>query len=380
MRIALLDPPGFTPPYDHSLASALARRGHDVELLTSPSALFAAPEPDGYRRDEVFLPWSSHLRRRRIRAVARGLEYVPSARRAARLLAERAHDVVHAEWLGLAAYDARWLREVARTRPTILTAHDVFPRRRWNRQGWETAMGFADRVVVHSDRAVERLAAAGVAREKLVVIPHAVFDSAPDTEPGEPEGRTLLFFGLIRGYKGLDVLVRALPAIVAGAPGTRLVVAGHPFEPVEPLQALATELGVADAIDWRLGYVPDADVAGLFAASTVVVCPYRELDSSGVLATALGHGRPAVVSDVGSLGTIVREFDAGRVVAPEDSGALGGGLRRAAHLGGRARERGGGSTQGPRHSHLGRSRRRARTALRNRPRGARMNAARSRQP
>ena len=322
MRIALLDPPGFTPPYDHSLASALARRGHDVDLLTSPAALFAAPEPDGYRRDEVFLPWSSHLRRRRIRAVARGLEYVPSARRAARLLAERAPDVVHAEWLGLAAYDARWLREVARARPTILTAHDVFPRRRWNRQGWETAMGFADRVVVHSDRAVERLAEAGVAREKLVVIPHAVFDSTPDAEPGEPEGRTLLFFGLIRGYKGLDVLIRALPAIVAGAPGTRLVVAGHPFEPVEPLQALASELGVADAIDWRLGYVPDADVPELFASAAVVVCPYRELDSSGVLATALGHGRPAVVSDVGSLGTIIREFEAGRVVAPEDSGAL----------------------------------------------------------
>jgi glycosyltransferase involved in cell wall biosynthesis len=254
--------------------------------------------------------------------VLRGLEYVPSARRAARLLATWDPDVVHAEWLGVAAYDARWLRKVARTRPTILTAHDVFPRRRWNRRGWETAMGFADRVVVHSDRAVDRLAAAGIEREKLVVIPHAVFDSAPDTEPAEPDGRTLLFFGLIRGYKGLDVLIRALPAIVAGAPGTRLVVAGRPFEPAEPLQELADRLGVADAIEWRLGYVPEEDVPALFADATVAVCPYRELDSSGVLATALGHGRPAVVSDVGSLGTIVREFEAGRVVAPEDPEAL----------------------------------------------------------
>ena len=199
-----------------------------------------------------------------------------------------------------------------------------------------------------------------------------MFDSAPDAEPGEPEGRTLLFFGLIRGYKGLDVLIRALPAIVAGAPGTRLVVAGHPFEPVEPLQALASELGVADAVDWRLGYVPDADVPALFASSTVVVCPYRELDSSGVLATALGHGRPAVVSDVGSLGTIVREFEAGRVVAPEDPDALAAACVELLTVGGRARLRGGGRAQGPRHPHLGRRRRRARAALRNRPRGARM--------
>ncbi len=184
-------------------------------------------------------------------------------------------------------------------------------------------MGFADRVVVHSERAVERLAEAGVAREKLVVIPHAVFDSAPDAEPGEPDGRTLLFFGLIRGYKGLDVLIRALPAIVAGAPGTRLVVAGHPFEPVEPLQdarvasSASRTRSTGGSATSRKPTCP-----ALFASSTVVVCPYRELDSSGVLATALGHGRPAVVSDVGSLGTIVREFEAGRVVAPEDPGAL----------------------------------------------------------
>jgi glycosyltransferase involved in cell wall biosynthesis len=322
VRIALLDPPGFTPPYDHALASALARRGHDVDLLTSPSALFAAAEPDGYRREEVFLPRTSRLRRSRARALLRGIEYVPSARRAVRLLEEREPDVVHVQWLGIAAYDARWLRRVARTRPAILTAHDVFPRRSWNARGWDTALRLVDRVVVHSDRAVDLLAAAGVPRERLVRIRHAVFDSAPDTDPTEPVGRTLLFFGLIRSYKGLDVLLRALPAIAAASPGTRLVVAGHSFEPVAPLQDLARELDVDGLVEWRLGYVPDADVPALFEAATVVVCPYRELDSSGVLATALGHGRPAVVSDVGSLGSIVREFGAGRVVAPEDPAAL----------------------------------------------------------
>jgi len=149
-----------------------------------------------------------------------------------------------------------------------------------------------------------------------------VFDSAPGTDPSEPAGQTLLFFGLIRSYKGLDVLLRALPAIAAAVPGVRLVVAGHPFEPVEPLQALAGELGVDGLVEWRLGFVPEPDVPALFEAAAVVVCPYRELDSSGVLATALGHGRPAVVSDVGSLGSIVREFGAGRVVPPEDPEAL----------------------------------------------------------
>ena len=85
MRIALLDPPSFTVPYDHALASALARRGHDVTLLTAPFTHGDVPEPEGYRREEIFLPVSSRLVRRaprsRARLVLKGLEYVPSAAR-----------------------------------------------------------------------------------------------------------------------------------------------------------------------------------------------------------------------------------------------------------------------------------------------------------
>jgi glycosyltransferase involved in cell wall biosynthesis len=322
VRIALIDPPGFTPPYDHSLASALARRGNDVDLLTSPSALFAEPEPDGYRRDDVYLPRSSRRPRSRVRSALRGLEYVPSARRAERLLGELAPDVVHVQWLGIAPYDVRWLRRVARVRPTILTAHDVFPRRRFNARGWHAALTLADRVVVHSDRAADELAATGIPRDRIVRIPHPVFDAAPGSEPGEPSGTTLLHFGLLRSYKGLDVLIRALPAVAREVPGVRLVVAGHPFDPVEPLRALAEQVGAGELVEWRLGFVPESEVPALFGAAAAVVCPYLKLDSSGVLATALGYGRPAVVSDVGSLGTTVREFGAGRAVTPGDPEAL----------------------------------------------------------
>ena len=129
-----------------------------------------------------------------------------------------------------------------------------------------------------------------------------------------PTGRTLLFFGLIRGYKGLDVLVRAL----AEVPDARLVVAGDPLDPVEPIRALADELGVADRIDWRLGYLPQDEVERLMREATLAVFPYRGGESaSGALATALGHGRPAVVSDV--LGELVAEYGAGAVVPREDA-------------------------------------------------------------
>ena len=160
---------------------------------------------------------------------------------------------------------------------------------------------------MHTRGGAEQLARFGVPAERVVRIPHGTFDTPTSIEP--PAGRTLLFFGLIRRYKGLDVLVRAL----AEVPDARLVVAGDPLDPVEPIRALAVELGVADRIEWRLGYLQENEIERLMREATLAVFPYRGGESaSGALATALGHGRPAVVSDV--LGELVEDYGAGAVV------------------------------------------------------------------
>jgi glycosyltransferase involved in cell wall biosynthesis len=226
------------------------------------------------------------------------------------------------QWLGIPRFDVHWLRRLAGRYPTVLTAHDVLARRPANARAWGEALGLVDRVVVHSDRAVEQLVGLGVARPRLARIAHPVFVAGATEPAGEPTGRTLLFFGLLRHYKGLDVLLRAFPAVLRELPDARLVVAGDPLEPAEPLLELARELGLNGALDWRLRFIGEPEAAELFASAACAVLPYRRLDSSGVLATALGHGRPAVVTDVGSLGTIVGEFGAGRVVPPEDPDAL----------------------------------------------------------
>jgi glycosyltransferase involved in cell wall biosynthesis len=196
------------------------------------------------------------------------------------------------------------------------------PRRERPYGAWREALTLAARVVVHSRQAVERLAEFGIEREKIVRVSHPVFDAPAAARVEPPSGSTLLFFGLIRHYKGLDVLVRALPEIRLRVPDARLVVAGDPLEPIASVQELAASLSVADAIDWRLGFVPDSEIPPLVAGAAVVVLPYREIESSGVLALAFGHGRPAVVSDLGAVGDAVREFGAGRAVPPEDPAAL----------------------------------------------------------
>ncbi len=326
MRIALVDPLGYTTPYDDRLASALAHRGHDVHLLTAPFLLDAPPAPDGYVREEVFVPIASRLLRTRPRArlrrVVKGVEYLPSVRRLQRRVRALDPDVTHVQWLVRPELDVRWLRALAATRPTLFTAHNAFPRRQRAFGAWRETLETVDRVVVHSQRTLERLAEFGIERGHMSVIPHPVFDAPVEVAVEPPSGRTMLFFGLIRRYKGLDVLVSALPRILERVPDARLLVAGDPLEPIEPVRELATSLGVEGSIEWRLGFVPDDELVALLASSAFVVLPYREIESSGVLALAFGHARPAVVSDLGGVGEHVREFGAGRAVPAEDPAAL----------------------------------------------------------
>ena len=322
VRIALLDPPSYSPAYDHHLASALAGRGHEVELLTSPFAFGAAPEPDGYERRELFLPLSGKLLRRSprspLRFVLKGVEYLPSVLRLRRGVASFRPDVVHVQWLPRPRFDLRWVQRLRRDRPVVLTAHNVLPHEgEADAEQRRRLYSAFDRVVVHTRKGAEQLEAFGVPPEQVVRIPHGTFN-APTAESIEPpRGRTLLFFGLIRRYKGLDVLVRALAEI----PDARLVVAGDPLDSVKPVQRLAQELGVADRIDWRLGYLPEKEVETLMREATMVVFPHRGGEfASGTLATALGHGRPVVVTEI--LGETVREYGAGLVVPPDDPAAL----------------------------------------------------------
>jgi glycosyltransferase involved in cell wall biosynthesis len=328
VRIALLDPPSYSPAYDHHLAAALGRRGHDVDLLTAPFAFGDPPAPDGYRRRELFLPLSGRLLRRaprsRLRFLLKGAEYVPSVLRLVRAVNASRPGAVHVQWLAVPHFDLRWVARLRRSRPVVLTAHNVLPHSgEADAEERRRLYSAFDRVVVHTRSGEKLLASFGVPPERVAYIPHGTFDAPPGTPIRPPRGRTLLFFGLIRRYKGLDVLVRALPDIR----DARLVIAGDPLDSVEPVQRQARELGVADRIEWRLGYLPAEEVASHMRQATVTVFPYRSGDSaSGALATAFGHGRPAVVTEI--LGEAVREYGAGLVVPPDDPAALAEAINR----------------------------------------------------
>jgi glycosyltransferase involved in cell wall biosynthesis len=308
MRVVISDPPAFTPAYDHELAAALARRGIDVELVTSRFRFGDTLAPVGYRRSEPFYPVSSRLfRRSSLRIPLKVAEHVPGM---AALLLHRP-DVLHLQWLAAPHLDRVLLRPRV---PTVFTAHDLLPRRTARKQGlWRELLSRFDRVVVHSERGRESLAELGV---EAVVIPHPVFPSDPERAD---DGRTLLSLGTIRPYKGIGDAIAAKKKI----PGARLLVAGDPVESVNGYLADAGNLA-----EWRLGYLSQAELEHALGESTVALFPYRpELDQSGALMQALGAGVPAVAYDVGGLAEPIEKFGAGRVVPAGDVEALAAAAR-----------------------------------------------------
>jgi glycosyltransferase involved in cell wall biosynthesis len=307
VRVLLADPPAFTPPYDHELAAALARAGADVELVTSRFRFGTAPEPEGYRRRELFYPVSSRLfGRSRLRLPLKVAEHPVGLASLRRLQA----DVLHLQWLPAPELDALLFRPHL---PSVFTAHDLLPRRTAHRTDlWRRLFARFDRIVVHSESGRGTLAALGVEEERLRVIPHPVFPSEPERRD---DGRTVLAFGIIRPYKGLGDAIEA----VRRAGDARLLVAGDPLEPVDPYRTAANGLEV----EWRLGYLSQPEIDRAFGDATVAVFPYRpELDQSGALLRALGAGVPAVAYDVGGVAEPVRRFGAGRVVAAGDVAGL----------------------------------------------------------
>ncbi len=318
MRVQLVDPSAYTPPYDHALAEALAARGAEVELVTSRFAHGDVAAAEGYRRLELFYRRASRARDPRLRRALKLAEHVPD------MLAYRRHarsaDVVHFQWLPVQHADGLLL---PRGRPLVITAHDVLPRepRPGQRRAQRRLYARFDAVVVHSEHGRGRLERElGVDPERVHVIPHGVLRHLAALRPLPPAGGlpdpggkpVVLCFGLIRPYKGIDVLLEAW----RGIEDAELWVVGMPRMEIGAIEAAAPA-----GVRFVPRFVAEAELGAWFRAADLVVLPYREADQSGVLFTALAFGKPLLLSDAGGFPEI-EPTGAARIVPAGDAGAL----------------------------------------------------------
>ncbi len=327
MRVQIVDPPAYTPPYDRSLCAALVRAGADVELVTSRFAHGPVQPAEGYRVREGFYRRSSTRR-----TGAPGRRILKAAEHVADMLRYRRDgavaDVVHYQWLPLPSLDSRLLPAVRRR---VLTAHGILRHQAWRDRpgrGLRRLLERMDAVVALSEHGRLRLEAAGVPPARVHVIPHGAFDyltRMPDEAPlpeelAAVEGPVVLCFGLVRPYKGVDVLLEAFRSVDAA----ELWIVGRPLGmSLGPLRELAAK--APGRVRFGPRFVADPEIPAFFRRADLIVLPHRDAEQSGVLFAALAFAKPVVMSAVGGF-VEVAEHGAGRLVPPADPTALAGAI------------------------------------------------------
>ncbi|MFD2246981.1 glycosyltransferase [Pontibacter ruber] len=160
-----------------------------------------------------------------------------------------------------------------------------------------------------------------------VYLPHPLYDNFGAPEPKaeacaaldlDPKYNYLLFFGFIRAYKGLTLLLHALnDERLKQMPNLKLIVAGEFYEDAAPYHELIHQLGLQERLELRTDFIPNAEVRHYFCAADLVVQPYRHATQSGVTQVAYHFDKPMVVTNVGGLAELVPNGEVGYVVEPE---------------------------------------------------------------
>ena len=222
----------------------------------------------------------------------------------------------------------------------VFTAHNVNAGARdnadsvLNRLTLRCQYRLSDHIFVHTDKMKLQLVEDFDIRHNLVtVIPFGINNSVPETALTPAEARrklgigtsekTILFFGNIAPYKGLEYLLTAFRRLIAGGGNYRLVVAGRPKKGSDEywsmIQDMLRSLDDTGKITLKIEFIPDAETEVYFKAADVLALPYTSIFQSGVLFLGYSFGLPVVAADVGSLRTEIVEGVTGFVCAPQDA-------------------------------------------------------------
>ncbi len=336
MRFALVGPAfplrGGIAQHTSGLARAL-HRDHQVLVATfsrqyprlffpgSRQRLAAAPPPGGVAAQ----PWLDSLN--------------PwSWRRCGRRIARFEPDAVILQWWHpfFSPSYASLMRTLRRSwgRPLMLFCHNVYPHERMpGPLRWLEArligrvFSLADGFLVQSSE-LGREVASFQPRAPQRLVSHPIYDHFAPWDPGlselspsDREPARLLFFGKIRRYKGLEVLLEALGRL-DGKLEFEATIAGEFYLDSRPLHRLADRLGLAKRIRWESRYLPDSEVPALFRSADLVVLPYLEATQSGVIPLAYQFEVPVIATSVGGLSEQVRDGKTGFLCPPGDAAAL----------------------------------------------------------
>jgi glycosyltransferase involved in cell wall biosynthesis len=337
-RVVLVDPSLFTAPYDACLSDGLASAGLDPLWVTRDLRPGEGDDLRGRSVRRLFYPFSDGANRARGQRwrQLKGAEHLIGLVRLLGIVRRCRPLVVHVQWGLIPRADRMAIERMRATCPVVVTVHDVEPFNGKDvssaqRSGFTAMLAAADRLIVHTARGREALIESGLKADRIAVIPHGPLPvPASDSHPTARADRrwTIVQFGKIQAYKGVDLLVEALGRLPADARARlRVIVAGEPQIDAEPLRRRAAALGLDDVIEWRLAYLDDAAIGDLLREADAFVFPYRTIEASGAFLMIAGLGKWIVASDLGAFSEAIGHGgDAGALVAPGDIDALAAAL------------------------------------------------------
>lgn len=169
---------------------------------------------------------------------------------------------------------------------------------------------------------------------KFIYKPHPLYNHFGQAMPKaqaraklglHPDKKTLLFFGLIRDYKGLDLLIEAFGML---PPEYQLLIAGEPYGSFEKYRAQIAALPNAQDVHTEARYIGDAEVPLFFSAADACVLPYRSATQSGITSIAYHFNLPMIATDVGGLKEVIADNETGIIVTQPDASGIAKGVAR----------------------------------------------------
>ncbi|HEY5668202.1 MAG TPA: glycosyltransferase family 4 protein [Candidatus Saccharimonadales bacterium] len=325
-RIALIGPAhpykGGIVHHTTELAHRLEHEGHDVSLLSwsaqYPSFLYPGeqrapndkPDVAPFANTSYPLSWKNPAGWLKVGRQLRSCDVVI---------------IVFASSVQAPAYLAMLRARGKCPGRVVALCHNVLPheRRFFDKPLIRAVLSRVDQVLVHTPEQAQLA--------KTLTKAHITTAQIPPHLPAKPQGRhstqltrQLLFFGLVRPYKGVDVLLRALAAV----PDVHATIGGEIWGGREQYDKLVSELGLQDRVTLTNGYVPSQDLPNLLAKADVLVLPYRSGTATQNITLAHAHGLPVIATKIGSMASQVREGIDGLLCAPDDVNSLAKAIKR----------------------------------------------------
>lgn len=173
-------------------------------------------------------------------------------------------------------------------------------------------------IIVHGERLKQILIDQGVPQNKIGVVPHGEFSYYTQwSEDVTEEENTVLFFGRIQEYKGLEYLIRSVPIVKMNIPTIKVLIAGEGDIPQ------CDEI-LEHAVNFEIHnhYIPDHEVAHFFQRAKAIILPYIDGTQTGIIPVAYSFKKPVIVTDVGSIAEVVEDSITGIIVPPKDSESI----------------------------------------------------------